>query len=111
MLTSHPYYKVATTIIFVVAQIWLTVNSFSEEDEIHILPGQPPVGFRQYAGYITVDDVHQRSMFYYFVEAEGDYMSKPLVLWLQGGLFIYFSIYKIHYIMLIRYQNLVHFHV
>ena len=97
MLTSHPYYKVATTIIFVVAQIWLTVNSFSEEDEIHILPGQPPVGFRQYAGYITVDDVHQRSMFYYFVEAEGDYMSKPLVLWLQGGMLVY--------------QNVVHFYM
>ncbi|KAI9088584.1 hypothetical protein K1719_029698 [Acacia pycnantha] len=85
MLLSHRYSKVATTILFVVAQIWLTVNSFSEEDEIHSLPGQPPAEFRQYGGYITVDDENQRALFYYFVEAEGDYMSKPLVLWLEGG--------------------------
>ncbi|KAI9088653.1 hypothetical protein K1719_029767 [Acacia pycnantha] len=85
MLFSHRYSKVATTILFVVAQIWLTVNSFSEEDEIHSLPGQPPAEFRQYGGYITVDDENQRALFYYFVEAEGDHMSKPLVLWLQGG--------------------------
>ncbi|KAI5335183.1 hypothetical protein L3X38_025316 [Prunus dulcis] len=41
--------------------------------------------FQQYAGYITVDEKQQRSLFYYFVEAETDPASKPLVLWFNGG--------------------------
>ncbi|KAL8197769.1 hypothetical protein R6Q57_024210 [Mikania cordata] len=51
-------------------------------DDVLQLPGQPPVTFRQFAGYIPVDD---RFLFYYFVEAESDPSSKPLVLWLNGG--------------------------
>lgn len=54
-------------------------------DLISLLPGQPQVGFRQFSGYVTVDDKNQKALFYYFVEAEGDTASKPLVLWLNGG--------------------------
>ncbi|TYJ43663.1 hypothetical protein E1A91_A03G168000v1 [Gossypium mustelinum] len=54
-------------------------------DRISQLPGQPKVGFQQYAGYVTVDKRKQRALFYYFVEAEVDPASKPLVLWLNGG--------------------------
>ncbi|KAL3751966.1 hypothetical protein ACJRO7_012740 [Eucalyptus globulus] len=54
-------------------------------DSIPRLPGQPPVGFRQYSGYVTVDEKQQRALFYYFAEAELDPASKPLVLWLNGG--------------------------
>ncbi|XP_028798150.1 serine carboxypeptidase-like 45 isoform X1 [Neltuma alba] len=60
-------------------------ESYPREDEIQSLPGQPPVTFQQFAGYITIDDRKQRSMFYYFVEAETNPTSKPLVLWLNGG--------------------------
>ncbi|CAL5414684.1 unnamed protein product [Camellia sinensis] len=49
------------------------------------MPGQPFVGFQQFSGYVTVDDKKQKSLFYYFVEAEFDPFSKPLVLWLNGG--------------------------
>ncbi|CAA6660343.1 unnamed protein product [Spirodela intermedia] len=49
------------------------------------LPGQPAVGFRQYAGYIDVDRKAGRSLFYYFAEADGDAHEKPLTLWLNGG--------------------------
>ncbi|KAI7739308.1 hypothetical protein M8C21_026643, partial [Ambrosia artemisiifolia] len=49
------------------------------------LPGQPPVNFKQFSGYIPVDDAQQRFLFYYFVEAESDSSSKPLVLWFNGG--------------------------
>ncbi|CAI0463708.1 unnamed protein product [Linum tenue] len=41
--------------------------------------------FQQYSGYITVDEKKQKSLFYYFAEAEFDPFSKPLVLWLNGG--------------------------
>lgn len=58
----------------------------SHADTIAALPGQPHVGFQQFSGYVTVDDKKQKSLFYYFAEAETDPASKPLVLWLNGGL-------------------------
>ncbi|XAR64336.1 Carboxypeptidase D [Bertholletia excelsa] len=56
-----------------------------ERDRIIQLPGQPEVTFQQYSGYVTVDDSKHKSLFYYFVEAQTDPASKPLVLWLNGG--------------------------
>ncbi|KAL9669533.1 hypothetical protein QQ045_007080 [Rhodiola kirilowii] len=54
--------------------------------KISKLPGQPAaVSFQQFAGYITVDQKKERALFYYFVEAETDPASKPLLLWLNGG--------------------------
>ncbi|KAJ6817183.1 serine carboxypeptidase-like 42 [Iris pallida] len=61
-------------------------EAYPEEDLVRGLPGQPKVGFRQYAGYVGVDEKAGRSLFYYFVEAEGDAAhNKPLTLWLNGG--------------------------
>ncbi|KAG6769081.1 hypothetical protein POTOM_024697 [Populus tomentosa] len=60
-------------------------ESLLEADRIVRLPGQPPVSFQQFSGYITVDEKQHRSLFYYFVEAETSPASKPLVLWLNGG--------------------------
>ncbi|KAK7336435.1 hypothetical protein VNO77_16976 [Canavalia gladiata] len=73
------------TIIIVLAQTLAGVNSLAEADKINSLPGQPRVKFEQYSGYIPVDKQQQRALFYYFVEAEEDSASKPLVLWLTGG--------------------------
>ncbi|WCJ33275.1 serine carboxypeptidase-like 45 [Euphorbia peplus] len=56
-----------------------------EDDKITSLPGQPLVNFSQYGGYITIDESQNRALFYYFVEAQTDPASKPLVLWLNGG--------------------------
>ncbi|KAL2501953.1 Serine carboxypeptidase-like 45 [Forsythia ovata] len=61
------------------------VESIHEADKIANLPGQPKVNFQQYAGFITIDEKQDRAFFYYFVEAETDPASKPLVLWLNGG--------------------------
>jgi serine carboxypeptidase-like clade 2 len=68
-------------------QIYMPVESFPIADKIISLPGQPQVSFQQFAGYITVDEKQQRALFYYFVEAEAQPASKPLVLWLNGGKF------------------------
>ena len=54
-------------------------------DKITDLPGQPNATFDQYAGYITVDAKNERKLFYWFVEAQEDADSKPLVLWQTGG--------------------------
>nr|DAD47316.1 TPA_asm: hypothetical protein HUJ06_017253 [Nelumbo nucifera] len=51
-----------------------------------MLPRQLSDNFNQYGGYVTVDGSAGRALFYYFVEAP-DAMSKPLVLWLNGGVF------------------------
>lgn len=49
------------------------------------LPGQPRVHFKQYAGYITVNETHGRALFYWFFEATEKPEKKPLLLWLNGG--------------------------
>ena len=74
------------TIIVVLTQTLVGVNSLPDADKISSLPGQPPVTFQQYSGYVTIDDQQDRALFYYFVEAEVDPASKPLVLWLNGGI-------------------------
>lgn len=61
------------------------VKGYPAEDLVVRLPGQPNVGFKQFAGYVDVDVKHGRSLFYYFVEAEQDPDKKPLTLWLNGG--------------------------
>ena len=56
-----------------------------EADRITALPGQPKVSFRQYSGYVTVNQVAGRALFYWLNEAVDDPISKPLVIWLNGG--------------------------
>lgn len=65
-------------------------SSFQDQvnDRITELPGQPKnVSFNQYSGYVTVNKLNGRSLFYWLVEspASRGSESKPLVLWLNGG--------------------------
>lgn len=73
------------------------VEGYPAEDLVVRLPGQPHVGFKQYAGYVDIDIKHGRSLFYYFVEADHDPHKKPLTLWLNGGLyqFLMFNCYML----------------
>lgn len=48
------------------------------------LPGQPPVAFKHYAGYVKLRE-EEKALFYWFFEADGGASHKPLVLWLNGG--------------------------
>ena len=58
----------------------------AEADRIGSLPGQPPVNFSMYSGYVTVDAAAGRALFYWLIEAAGvPSESAPLVLWLNGG--------------------------
>lgn len=57
-----------------------------EWDRIIKLPGQPTTGnFLQYAGYVTVDQGAGRALFYWLIESPVRPLSRPLVLWLNGG--------------------------
>ncbi|CAE6075925.1 unnamed protein product [Arabidopsis arenosa] len=61
------------------------VLSLKEKDLIKQLPGQPSVSFRQYGGYVAVNEPASRFLYYYFVEAIKPNKSTPLVLWFNGG--------------------------
>ncbi|XP_020596235.1 serine carboxypeptidase-like 34 [Phalaenopsis equestris] len=61
------------------------VSTHQAADRVTKLPGQPPVKFRQYSGYITVNQSHGRALFYWFFEAQDEASKKPLLLWLNGG--------------------------
>eukprot|EP01120_Amphizonella_sp_Union-15-10_P000177 TRINITY_DN10214_c0_g1_i1.p1 TRINITY_DN10214_c0_g1~~TRINITY_DN10214_c0_g1_i1.p1 ORF type:complete len:464 (-),score=75.41 TRINITY_DN10214_c0_g1_i1:73-1464(-) len=55
-------------------------------DRIVNLPGLPEnLNFDQYSGYITVDEVAGRALFYWFVESQSSPATDPLVIWLTGG--------------------------
>lgn len=65
--------------VFKVGSLMVVNNN----DKITSLPGQPSVKFQQFSGYVETNN--HKSLFYYFVEAESHPLSKPLVLWLNGG--------------------------
>lgn len=56
-----------------------------EADRILELPGQPKVLFQQFSGYVTVNQVAGRALFYWLTEAAQNPLTKPLVIWLNGG--------------------------
>jgi len=56
-----------------------------KKDFIKRLPGQPPVEFNHYGGYVTIDESAGRAFYYYFAEAGRNKDSVPLLLWLNGG--------------------------
>ncbi|CAL5191113.1 unnamed protein product [Lathyrus oleraceus] len=61
------------------------VEGGEEEDRIFELPGQPKVLFDQFSGYVTVNHVAGRALFYWLTEAQQNPLNKPLVIWLNGG--------------------------
>lgn len=91
-LTQYIFFISIATCMFIVLAYYLSQHfvdgvSISEPDRVRYLPNQPKVRFNQFSGYISVDDVQQRQLFYYFVEAVPNPASKPIVLWLSGGKF------------------------
>ncbi|XP_068645393.1 serine carboxypeptidase-like 34 [Aristolochia californica] len=62
-----------------------SVLAQQKADRVVKLPGQPPVNFRQYSGYVTVNETNGRALFYWFFEATDKPEEKPLLLWLNGG--------------------------
>ncbi|XP_042492136.1 serine carboxypeptidase-like 34 isoform X2 [Macadamia integrifolia] len=67
------------------SQIGQDILAQQEADRVIRLPGQPEVSFKQYAGYVTVNESHGRALFYWFFEAVNKTEKQPLLLWLNGG--------------------------
>ncbi|KAH7533769.1 hypothetical protein FEM48_Zijuj04G0167000 [Ziziphus jujuba var. spinosa] len=55
------------------------VSNGGSEDLVTDLPGQPHVDFRHYASHVTVNQTHERALFYWFYEATFNPDGKPLV--------------------------------
>ena len=64
----------------------------AEADRVRNLPGQPPVKFRHYAGYVKLRPHDEKALFYWFFEAQENPSQKPLVLWLNGGMYSHSSL-------------------
>ncbi|KAE9598466.1 putative carboxypeptidase D [Lupinus albus] len=62
-------------------------KGLKEKDRIDKLPGQPHVNFSQYGGYVTIDKLAGRALYYYFVESQHSKAKRPLILWLNGGIY------------------------
>lgn len=78
--------KLSLILILVATTTICTLSAQNEEaDRIISLPGQPKVSFRQYSGYVTVNQFAGRALFYWLTEAIDEPLSKPLVIWLNGG--------------------------
>ena len=60
-------------------------KALQELDRVVQLPDQPPVKFKQYAGYVPIDESLGTALFYWFIEAARSPAKKPLLLWLNGG--------------------------
>ncbi|KAF3774010.1 putative serine carboxypeptidase [Nymphaea thermarum] len=85
IMGSTPWKSMVIVTLLLQLSLPTEVCSSATSDRITRLPGQPPVDFQQFAGYITVDRKGERALFYYFVEAKTEPSSKPLVIWFNGG--------------------------
>lgn len=83
---GNDYYKAAAVENVELDKVILPQEGLKDKDWIKKLPGQPPVKFQQYGGYVTVDGSAGRALYYYFTEAENS-KSLPLLLWLNGGIY------------------------
>ncbi|KAG7986503.1 hypothetical protein I3843_03G084600 [Carya illinoinensis] len=77
--------QIFVSMVFVLLVGLIGANEEEEADRILQLPGQPKVSFQQFSGYVTVNHAVGRALFYWLTEAVHDPLSKPLVVWLNGG--------------------------
>lgn len=81
-----PSFRVAPVLLIVLlASAWRAASSSAADDRINRLPGQPAVDFPMYSGYVSVDELAGRALFYWLQEVPPGAQPAPLVLWLNGG--------------------------
>ncbi|GKV11066.1 hypothetical protein SLEP1_g22352 [Rubroshorea leprosula] len=92
MAKSSAFCSIFHLLSFLVLPIWARNSQLygkelwqREADRVTDLPGQPPVNFRHYAGYVQLRPDGHKALFYWFFEAQNGAALKPLVLWLNGG--------------------------
>ena len=80
-------WKLFGLVCFFLTSLLNGLQAADVSDLVESLPGQPPVNFKQYAGYVTVSEKNGRAFFYWFVEADHKKASSlPVAFWFNGGL-------------------------
>lgn len=78
--------KCFSRIWFRVLLLFVVSGMAAPQSVITNLPGfSGPLPFKLETGYISVGELGEVELFYYFVESQGDPKSDPLMLWLTGG--------------------------
>jgi len=74
-------------VVIAVLALACTVFAAIPEHLITNLPGidNSLIKFRQYSGYITINEAKGRNFFYWFVESQNNPSTDPVILWLNGG--------------------------
>ena len=67
------------------AMLWILSIYVIIAEKITNLPGQPPVSFDQYSGYIVLNKTTNKSLFYWFQESQNNPAKDPVALWTNGG--------------------------
>ncbi|KAF3435117.1 hypothetical protein FNV43_RR22204 [Rhamnella rubrinervis] len=84
--TSFIFYRGLLLVITCIFLSLVPTHSAPETALIGQIPGfTGTLPSKHYSGYVTIDENHGRSLFYYFVESERKPSEDPLVLWLNGG--------------------------
>lgn len=103
MAREKLFLSLAVAMLLIVASSATGKHKGEEEEEkeaaadrITTLPGQPKVSFEQFSGYVTVNEAAGRALFYWLTEAVDEPLSKPLVVWLNGGKFLTSLLLALH---------------
>ncbi|XVF72337.1 hypothetical protein PTKIN_Ptkin12aG0113300 [Pterospermum kingtungense] len=82
--TSPSFYKVIYFCLFF--SFAVLTQSAPENALVTQLPGfAGTFPSKHYSGYVNIDQIHGKNLFYYFVESQGNPSEDPVVLWLNGG--------------------------
>ncbi|XAR52292.1 hypothetical protein NMG60_11020276 [Bertholletia excelsa] len=77
----------ATKVLVLLLFTWaLSMGAASSQSVVKTLPGYPgDLPFKLETGYVSVGEMEDVHLFYYFIESEGNPREDPLLLWLTGG--------------------------
>uniref|UniRef100_K3Y7H4 Carboxypeptidase n=1 Tax=Setaria italica TaxID=4555 RepID=K3Y7H4_SETIT len=86
-MASSPFFFLLLLVVAVASLLCPPAAAAPEEHLVTGLPGFHGANFpsKHYAGYVTVDEASERSLFYYLALSERDPAADPVVLWLNGG--------------------------